>query len=162
MKTSKFLLGFILLLGIGSLTYGQIKNDKPIERGIYFILNGNQAIEPLGPTLGNNVFLKKYNKSGMQKWEVIPQKDGSYLIRLYETELYLEPHPAGERTAWLDTSRSGYKIEADENSDTNWYIKSKARKGDAMKSYSDGTFREIRFESAQDDKKFKWEFVKTD
>ncbi len=158
MKFIHFILVFLFCLGLDA----QIKNDKPVSKGIYFIVNENgQAIEPLGPTPGNNVFLRKFNKSGMQKWEVISQKDGSYFIKLYESELYLEPHPAGERTAWLDSSKSGYKIEAVKDSDDQWYIKSKARKGDAIRSYvfSPDLATEIRFEPAENDKKFKWKLI---
>lgn len=158
MKSVQIILAFLFGIGLNA----QIKNDAAIKKGIYFIVNGNgQAIEPLGPTAGNNVFLRKFNKSGMQKWEILPQKDGNYFIRLYESELYLEPHPAGERTAWLDSSKSGYKIVADSGSDTHWYIKSKTRKGDAMRSYvfSSELATEIRFEPLEDDKKFKWEFI---
>lgn len=158
MKSVQIILAFLFFIGLNA----QIKNDAAIKKGIYFIVNGNgQAIEPLGPTAGNNVFLRKFNKSGMQKWEILPQKDGNYFIRLYESELYLEPHPAGERTAWLDSSKSGYKIVADSGSDTHWYIKSKTRKGDAMRSYvySSELATEIRFEPLEDDKKFKWEFI---
>lgn len=158
MKSVQIILALLFCIGLNA----QIKNDAAIKKGIYFIVNGNgQAIEPLGPTAGNNVFLRKFNKSGMQKWEILPQKDGNYFIRLYESELYLEPHPAGERTAWLDSSKSGYKIVADSGSDTHWYIKSKTRKGDAMRSYvfSSELATEIRFEPLEDDKKFKWEFI---
>lgn len=159
MKTIQIIVAFLsLCIGLNA----QVKNDATLKRGIYYIINGNgQAIEPLSPTSGNNVFLRKFNKSGMQKWEVIPQKDGSYLIKLYESELYLEPHPAGERTAWLDSAKAGYKIEAIKGSDDQWYIKSKARKGDAMRSYifSPELATEIRFEPTEDDKKFKWKLI---
>lgn len=158
MKTIQILVAFLLCIGLQA----QVKNDPTLKKGIYFIVNGNgQAIEPLGPTPANNVFLRKFNRSGMQKWEILPQKDGSYLIKLYESELYLEPHPAGERTAWLDSSKSGYKIESVKGSDDQWYIKSKTRKGDAMRSYvfAPELATEIRFEPVEDDKKFKWEFI---
>ncbi len=156
MKSFQIILIFLICAGLQA----QVKNDAVLPKGVYFIVNGNgEAIEPLGPTLANNVFLEKFNKSGMQKWEVSPQKDGSYLIKLYDSEFYLAPHPAGERTAWLDSSKSAYKIEAVSGSDKHWHIKSKARKGDAMRSYSAGTITEIRFEPTEDDKKFRWEFV---
>lgn len=141
---------------------GQIKNDQPITKGIYFIVNEKgDAIEPYGPTAGQSVFLKKFNKSGMQKWEVIPQKNGSFYIKLYESELYLEPHPAAERTAWLDSSKNGYQLVADKNSDDLWLIKSKYRKGDAMRSFvfSKDSLTELHFEPYEDNSNFKWKFI---
>jgi len=161
MKT-KILFTALVSFLFWNYSFSQITNDKPVPKGIYFIVNeAGGALQPLGGTVAQSVFLYKFKKSGMQKWEVIPQKTGGYIIKLYDSNLYLEPHPVSERSAILDERATGYKFAAAENSDDLWYIKSKARKGDAMTiyKYSPTLEPEIRFEPAENDKKFKWKLI---
>ncbi len=158
----KILITVLAVLLFWSETFSQLRNDQPVPKGIYFIVNeAGGALQPLGGTLAQSVFLYKFKKSGMQKWEVIPQKSGGYIIKLYDSNLYLEPHSVSERSAILQEKTAGYKFSPAENSTEFWYIKSKAKKGDAMTiyKYSPTLEPEIRFEPAENNKKFKWKFI---
>ena len=148
---------FVCLICIG--IQAQVKNTTPLKKGVYYIVNaGGLALEPIHETVRSNVFLKKFTKSGMQKWEVIPQKDGSYLFKFYESENYLEPYPPSrDHTPYID-EKSSFTLVAVKGSDTHWNIKSKTLRGDAMRAFHD-YFDEIRFDPLEDDKKFKWEFI---
>lgn len=158
MKAIQLVLVFLFSIVLNA----QIKNDAVLKKGFYYIVNANGlALEPMHESARSNVFLKKFNKSGMQKWEIILQKDGSYLFKFYESEFYLEPYPPNRNhTPYID-EKSSFTIEADKNSKDQWFIKCKRLRNDAMRSYHD-YFDEIRFEPAQDDKKFKWQFIKAD
>ena len=148
---------FVCLICIG--IQAQVKNTTPLKKGVSYIVNaGGLALEPIHETVRSNVFLKKFTKSGMQKWEVIPQKDGSYLFKFYESENYLEPYPPSrDHTPYID-EKSSFTLVAVKGSDTHWNIKSKTLRGDAMRAFHD-YFDEIRFDPLEDDKKFKWEFI---
>lgn len=159
MKTIKRMFIFLFVIGLCNHAEAQVKNNVPLKKGIYYIINENGlALEPLHESARSNVFLKKFTKSGMQKWEVIPQKDGSYCFKFYESESYLQPYPPSRNhTPYID-EKSSFTLVADKDSTTNWIIKSKTLRGDAMRSYHD-YFDEIRFEPLENDKKFKWEFI---
>ncbi|MCZ2141371.1 MAG: hypothetical protein LC096_08285 [Bacteroidia bacterium] len=133
MKTTKILCIVLLSLLFCSEAFSQIKNNKPVPKGLYFIVNEKgEALQPLGGTPGEFVYLHKFNKSGMQKWLVIPQKNGRYLIQFYDSNIYLEPHPAEGFSAVLLDPETGYMFSAVPGTDHLWYIKSKERRGDAM------------------------------
>lgn len=158
MKTIQFIIAILFSFGIFSGLNAQVKNDAPLKKGIYYIVNNGLALEPIHETVRSNVFLKKFSKSGMQKWEIIPQKDGSYLIKFYESENYLQPYPPSrDHTPYID-EKSYFTIQKASDSNTQWNIKSKTLRGDAMRAYHD-YFDEIRFEPLENDKKFKWEFI---
>lgn len=159
MKNIQFILAILFSIGTFTGLNAQVKNDAALKKGIYYIVNANGlALEPTHETVSSNVFLKKFSKSGMQKWEVIPQKDGSYSIKFYESEHYLEPYPPNRDHTPIIGDKSFFTIQADKDSGTYWNIKSKSLRGDAMRSYHD-YFDEIRFEPLEDDKKFEWEFI---
>lgn len=161
-RSPYFSIFLFLFASIGmNCVWAQVPNTEPLKKGIYYIVSSDgEAIEPLSESPGNNVFLKKFQKSGLQKWEVIPQKNGSYFIKLMESELYLEPHPVGDRTAWLDSSKGGYTISAAKNTTDKWIVKSKSRKGDAMKPLRiQHGMTEVRFAPLDDSKNFQWEFI---
>lgn len=155
----KFIIPILFSIFLFNGLNAQVKNTATLKKGIYYIVNaGGLALEPNNPSVRSNVFLKKFNKSGMQKWEVIPQKDGSYLFKFYESEHYLEPYPPNrDHTPYID-EKSSFTLVAAKGADTYWNVKSKTLRGDAMRAYHD-YFDEIRFEPLQDDKKFKWEFI---
>ncbi len=155
MKFIQIILICLICIGIQA----QVKNTTTLKKGVYYILNaGGLALEPIHETVRSNVFLKKFTKSGMQKWEVIPQKDGSYLFKFYESENYLQPYPPShDHTPYID-EKSSFTLVTAKGADTYWNIKSKTLRGDAMRAYHD-YFDEIRFEPLEDDKKFKWEFI---
>ncbi|SMC64604.1 hypothetical protein [Moheibacter sediminis] len=159
MKSIQLIIAILFSIGIFSGLEAQVKNDAALKKGIYYIVNANGlALEPIHESVRSNVFLKKFTKSGMQKWEVIPQKDGSYLFKFYESEFYLEPYPPNrDHTPYID-EKSSFTLQKVSDSSTQWNIKSKTLRGDAMRSYHD-YFDEIRFEPLENDKKFKWEFI---
>jgi len=159
MKSIQIIIALIFSFGIFSELNAQIKNDAPLKKGIYYIVNANGlALEPNHESARSNVFLRKFTKSGMQKWEVIPQKNGSYLFKFYASEAYFEPYPPNrDHTPYID-EKSYFTLHKISDSKTQWTIKSKTLRGDAMRSYHD-YFDEIRFDPLEDDKKFKWEFI---
>lgn len=80
----------------------------------------------------------------MQKWEVIPQKNGSYLFKFYQSEHYLEPYlPNRDHTPYI-AEKSLYILAPVKGADTYWNIKSQTLRGDAMRAYHE-YFDEIRF-----------------
>lgn len=163
MKTTKILFTVLLSLLFRSEAYSQINNDEAVPKGLYFIVNEDGgALQPMAASAAQSVLLYEFSKSGMQKWEVIPQKNGGYLIKLYDSDFYLEPHPSTNNlSALLSFTGDGYRLEAVPDSDHLWYIRSKARKGDAMRvnDYHDGLKPKILFDPAEDNSIFKWEFI---
>jgi len=159
MKTSKLITIILFSIFLCNELNAQVKNTTTLKKGIYHIVNADGlALEPNNPSVRSNVFLKKFNRSGMQKWEVIPQKDGSYLFKFYESEHYLQPYPPNrDHTPYID-EKSSFTLVAAKGAETYWNIKSKTLRGDAMKAYHD-YFNEIRFEPLEDNKNFKWEFI---
>lgn len=155
MKSINLIIAILFSIGIFSGLNAQVKNDAALKKGIYYIVNNGLALEPIHETVSSNVFLKKFTKSGMQKWEVIPQKDGSYLIKFYDSENYLIPYPPARDHTPIIGDKSYFTIQAVKDSDKHWNIKSKSLRGDAMRAYHD-YFDEIRFEPLENDKKFKW------
>lgn len=158
MKPIKLITAILFTILLFNGLNAQVKNDAALKKGIYYIVSNGLALEPNHETVSSNVFLKKFTKSGMQKWEVIPQKDGSYLIKFYDSENYLEPYPPARDHTPIIGDKSYFTIHKVSDSDTQWNIKSKTLRGDAMRSYHD-YFDEIRFEPLENDKKFKWEFI---
>jgi hypothetical protein len=52
-----------------------IDNISAAPTGVYFIVNsGGSALTPLNPGVGENVFLRPFTKSGVQKWQVTQHK----------------------------------------------------------------------------------------
>jgi hypothetical protein len=113
------------------------------DSGTYFIVSSSsgEALQPVGPTPGQNVLLYPYNKSGMQKWNLTriidpktKQPTNRYKIRLAgETpDLNFQPHDVEDRTALIS---SGESIFVFQPKDEALEIKSVKRNGDALFVY---------------------------
>lgn len=135
--------------------------------GTYFMVNSKsgEAVQPLGPTPGNNVFMYEFNKAGAQKWTITrlvdpktKQPTNRYNIRLAgETEgLNFAPHWMTERTAILDGSKSTFVLAP---SGEGLLVKSVAKNGDAMSIYPvPASKTEVRFLPSDGSDKFLWVF----
>lgn len=157
------------LFGSSQVRAQYIDNTIALPSGTYFIINAktNEALTPEGPTAGQNVFLKAFKKSGLQKWYVkqIKTKNGiSYTIRFDGTDgLFLCPYPVADHTPIISTpngKEASYSIKAATENKC-WHIKSLHLNGDAMQSYiySKETPTEIRFNPIEDSNKFYWMFI---
>ncbi|MCF3110837.1 hypothetical protein LL912_18780 [Niabella sp. CC-SYL272] len=173
---------FLLLLTTGYLvaghTFGQAEkgstqgvatNEMLITSGTYFIINGNAALTPEAASLGQNVFLKPFRRSGLQKWMVTKsatEKNITYTIKLAgdAEDLWFQPFPSGnDHTPVVSykLDNVSYKITPVPGKAGLWYIKSIKRNGDALRSYmSDAASPlELRFEPIEEgNAKFYWKF----
>ncbi len=141
--------------------------DLP-NTGTYFILNAlnDEALEPLGGTAGQNVFLAEYTKSGMQKWAVTRKIDpktkkptNRYTIRLAgdSTKLYLAPFPAPNHTSMLDPNPSTYILQPQGD---DLLIRSVDRNGDSLCCVANQPARnEVQIQPKDETSKFQWKFV---
>jgi hypothetical protein len=58
-----------------------IDNTSALPTGTYFIINaGGGALTPLNPGVGENVFLRPFTQSGVQKWQVTQHKTSKGVI----------------------------------------------------------------------------------
>ncbi len=138
------------------------------QTGVYFVssLASGEALEPLGPTQGNNVFLAPYNHGGMQKWIFTRQVDPKtqkptdrYLIRLQneDTGLVLQPYYVPNHTSLIGTGKSLFQLKP--SADGNGMIlKSVKLNGDAMCAFhaDDSSRTEVRFGPDDGSAKFRW------
>jgi len=141
--------------------------DLP-NTGTYFILNAlnDQALQPNGGTLGQNVFLAEYTKSGMQKWVVTRKIDpktkqptNRYTIRLAgdSTKLYLAPFPAANHTSMLDSNPSTYIIQPQGD---DLLIRSVDRNGDSLCCVANPPApSEVQIQPKDETPKFQWKFI---
>jgi hypothetical protein len=147
-----------------------IATDMP-NTGMYFIINAlnDHALEPLGGTPGQNVFLSEYTKSGMQKWNLTRQIDpktkqptNRYTIRLAgdSTKLYLAPFPVSNHTSILDSSPSVFIVQP---AGDDFVIRSVARNGDSLCCVANPPLRdEVQIQPQDESSRFHWKFVKTE
>ncbi|MGY4539407.1 hypothetical protein ACVW0P_003841 [Mucilaginibacter sp. UYNi724] len=179
MKTLKLSIAALLTFAISACsqmkTIGQsmqmpagIDNTAPLPTGTYFIVNGSKALTPLQPTIAQNVFLRPYSGSGMQKWEVKQfrtKKGFSYTMRLAGTDnMFFQPNAVKDHTPMIGPAGAGtsFRILAGPGA-KEWFIKSTFYNGDALRSfvYSADSATEIRFEAAEPTDKFTWKFIPT-
>lgn len=163
MKFAQSLL-MALTLSISAVTAVFADGTLP-ETGTYFIVNaGNgDALQPLGPTPGNNVFVYPFNKGGLQKWiftryidPVSKKPTNRYTIKIAGegTSLFFAPHDMVERTSILDSSKSDFAIQPGPNG---FLIKSIKRNGDALYAMSSpNQMTETRFGPDDGSAKFRW------
>ncbi len=144
-------------------------SEPQLAAGTYFIINGNVAITPEAPSLGQNVFLKPFRRSGLQKWVVAKggtAKNISYTIKLSgeAEDLWFQPFPGSSDRTPIISYKDGnvsYKITPVPGKAGLWYIKSIKSNGDALRSYlSDAALPlEMRFEPPEEgNAKFHWKF----
>lgn len=146
-----------------------IQNVSPLPSGTYYIVNGQHlALTPLEAGPGQNVFLRAFNRSGMQKWTVTRSGSTgtpSYTLRFEgETDgLWLQGFPVKDHTPIIGPASRpfSFKITAVPGTTDSWYIKSDHYGGDAMHSFVFSTElpTEIRFDPVENSPKFTWKFV---
>lgn len=157
----------LLHVGQSNNTANAIDNTKALPTGIYFIVNAEgKALTPWGPSVGQNVFLQPFTKSGVQKWQVTQHKTTkgiTYILVVDGTDnLYLQPYPAKDHTPIVSPRSTGsiFKITA-AGQPKLWYIKSVFYNGDALRSFvfSPNLPTEVRFEAPENTDRFLWKLV---
>jgi hypothetical protein len=135
--------------------------------GTYFIINNSsgEALQPVGPTVGQNILMYPSEKGGMQKWVVTRIIDPAtkkptnrYNIRLAgeNDDLQFHPHDIADRTAVLLPGKSTMVLDATETGIT---IKSVERNGDALFVYPYPPMNsEARFGPSDGSAKYQWTF----
>ncbi|MBS1993820.1 MAG: hypothetical protein JSS86_06245 [Cyanobacteria bacterium SZAS LIN-2] len=159
----------ILILAI-FFTFGPANSqaDPLPNSGTYFIVSADtkEALQPNGPTAGQNVFLYEFNQGGTQKWTVTRKIDpktkkplNRYTIRLAgeNTDLYLQPFPAPDHTCMVSNGATDYTLAPGGGS---FQIKSAALNGDALYTFpSPPGNTEAHFGPADGTAKYKWDFI---
>lgn len=146
-----------------------IDNTGAVPTGTYFIINAaGGALTPLSSGIGENVFLRPFSRSGIQKWQITLHKTAkgavSYAIGLAGSDnLFLQPYPVKDHTPIIGPrggNGTSYKIVAAE-SPKSWYIKSVLFNGDALRTFvfSPNLPTEFRFEAPESTDKFLWKLV---
>ena len=168
MKSFGILSVFVVLLLLTFAPSALSQADPLPNTGTYFIVSvaTKQAMQPNGPTPGQNVFLQEYNQSGMQKWAIKRKLDpktkkplNSYTIRLAgdAADLNLQPFPAPDHTCIVSSGTSNFSLAPIGGS---FVIKSSQLNGDALYSapVTDSN-TEARFGPSDNSDKFKWDFL---
>ncbi len=139
--------------------------------GTYFITNvaSGEALQPNGPTAGQNVFLVPYNKSGRQKWVLTRQVDlkthkptDRYLVRLAgeDTTLVMQPHPVSNCNAIITPGKSLMQLKV---APEGFAIRSVDMNGDAMCAvHVEGGNTETHFKPDDGSAVFRWKLDTTD
>lgn len=135
--------------------------------GTYFITNcsSGEALQPVGPTPGQNVLLYPADKGGMQKWSITrlldpktKQPTNRYNIQLAgETpDLFFQPHDIATCTALIGPGKSVFVLEP---TDGAFIVKSVKRNGDALYIYPYPPMHtEAHFGPSDSSAKFQWKF----
>lgn len=166
MKLSS-LLSFLLSFFLVSALPTWADSDPLPNSGTYFIINASsdEALQPVGPTAGQNVLLYPFNKSGMQKWEINRRIDpatkkptNKYTIKLAgESGLSFQPHPVADSSAIISLDPSVFVLEP---GDGGLLIKSVQLNGDALYIFPYPPMNtETRFGPDDSSNKFRWKFV---
>lgn len=146
-----------------------IDNIAALPTGTYFIINsGGGALTPLTSGVGENVFLRPFSRSGVQKWQITQHKSSkgaiTYTISLAGSDnLFFQPYAVKDHTPIIGPrggNGTSYKIVAGE-SPKSWYIKSVLFNGDALRTFvfSPNLPTEFRFEAPESTDKFLWKLV---
>jgi hypothetical protein len=140
--------------------------DLP-NTGTYFIISNSsgEALQPVGPTVAQNVLLYPANKGGLQKWVVTRHVDpktkkptNRYDIRLAgeASDLNFQPHDIADRTAIVLPDKSTFVLEV---AGDGILVKSVKRNGDALFVYPYPPMNsEARFGASDGSSKFQWTF----
>jgi hypothetical protein len=146
-----------------------IAQQAPLpDSGTYFIVNvaSEQALQPVMPSIGQNVFLQPFTRAGLQKWTINRKIDATtkkptnrYTIKLAgETDgLNFQPHPSVDSSAIISLDTSVFVLDS---SDAGILIKSVAKNGDALNTFSSPPSEtETRFSPDDGSAKFRWKFI---
>lgn len=138
------------------------------DSGTYFIVSAlnEEALEPGEAGVGQNVGLREFSRSGMQKWLLTRKIDAStkkptnrYNIRLAgeSQDLNFQPHPVAGMQAIISTDKSVFVLEP---GDAGFLVKSVARNGDALYALvSPPSSDEAHFGPSDGSAKFRWKFI---
>lgn len=158
------LLATLLALVICALLPVQAETVLPAS-GTYFVVSASngEALQPNGPTLGQNVFTQTYDKSGAQKWTFTRLVDpktkkptNRYNIRLAgETQgLWFMPHDVKDMNAIISMDKTVFVLVPSEGG---FVIKSVRKNGDAMySSPSPPSYTEVHFGPSDGSARFLW------
>ncbi|HEY9677513.1 MAG TPA: hypothetical protein V6C76_05865 [Drouetiella sp.] len=170
MRTSKVVALLALAVSFALTSKAALAGELPAT-GTYFIINAlnDQALEPLGGTPGQNVFLREFSKSGMQKWNIVRKIDpktkqptNRYTIKLAgdSTQLFLAPFPMPNHTSILDSSAHTYILQP---LGDNLVVRCVERNGDSLCAVTVPELAtEVQIQPKDDSTKFQWKFVKTE
>lgn len=150
-----------------SKTTGQqgVSNNTPLANGVYYIIQGasGEAITPKGITqVTNEIYLKPFNKSGMQKWLVKKQGNGRYLfLPAGNQDLYFTTFKDSPHWTAITDNRVGdtYAIKAAAGTANYFTIHSQYYAGDALRDFLVGGGKEIKFVPLESNTKFYWQFI---
>ncbi len=142
------------------------------DSGTYFIVNNatGQALQPNSPSLGQNVFLHDFNRSGTQKWTVTRRMDprtnqptNRCTIRFAgeNLELNFEPHPSvSDNCPVLGLDKAVFTLAL---SGDGVLIKSVSHGGDALFPFAqEADHGEPRFAPDDGSAKFRWTFIRAE
>lgn len=147
-----------------------LAEDNPLpDSGTYFIVNASsgQALQPVEPSPGQNVYVYEYKQSGAQKWTITRHVDpktkkptNRYNIRLAGDNqgLNFQPHPSiSDAAAIVGGDKSVFTLQS--NAD-GYVVKSVTKNGDALTIYqSPPSDTETRFGPSDGSDKFRWNFI---
>ncbi len=138
------------------------------DSGTYFIVNAQseQALQPVGASAGQNVYMAEFTKGGAQKWTITRKIDpvtkkptNRYTIRLAGDNqgLNFQPHPSVDGSAIISTDTSVFVLDPGE---AGYLVKSVSKNGDALFIYpSPPSETETRFGPNDGSAKFRWKFI---
>jgi hypothetical protein len=156
----------VLYLFLNFAPAAHLQADPLPNSGTYFIVSADskEALQPVGSTVGQNVFLYEFNKSGVQKWTVTRKIDpktkkplNRYTIRLAgeNNDLYLQPFPSPDHTCMISSGASVCSLAPGGGS---FQIKSATLNGAALYTYpSPPGNTEPHFGPADSAQKCKWD-----
>ncbi|SDC89757.1 RICIN domain-containing protein [Niabella drilacis] len=166
MKQVKHMAGLFVLLLLSIYSRAQSGPDD----GTYFVVNvaTGKALTPVDGGINSNTRLKKFNKSGMQKWKIkkytAKGKSGkvivSYSIQSASSGFYLRPYFVPDNHEAIVSDKDGnssFSIDTDEE---NFIIKSNKMGGDAL--YSKGVSAgddEPWFGPDENEDGYRWQLV---
>jgi hypothetical protein len=166
MKFSNVLISSIVALASALPAYCQ--NSPLPNTGTYFIVNQacGEALQPVGVTPGQNVYVYPYDKGGRQKWSLTRQVNPKthlptdrYVMKLLsEGEgTNFNPHDMQERPPVLGYSPSTLQLKPVGDA---YEIRSVAMNGDALCVFHvENSFTETRFKPTDNSDKFLWKFT---
>lgn len=168
MKSFGILFVFAVMLVLAFAPPVMSEDDPLPNSGTYFIVSADtkEALQPLAPTTGQNVFLSEYNQGGLQKWTIKRKIDpktkkglNSYTIKLMgdSNERNLAPFPAQDHTCMINIDPSNFSLAPVSGS---FIIKCAELNGDSLYACpSPPGPTEARFGPSDGSKKFQWDFI---
>lgn len=170
MKLTGLAVAALSLLVVGTSPVGAQSDPLP-NSGTYFITNNSndEALQPNGTTIAQNVFTEECKKSGMQKWTIDRKIDikthkptNRYTIKFAgeNPNLNFQPHPISDHTAMVGDEKAVFVFE---KTDNGIVVKAVSLNGDAMYSSPNPPMKtEVKFGPNDGSNKFRWTFTLAD